>query len=94
MDVPALASLITDIQRSMRPSADLDRRIAAVIGGDGEPGKTAPCTSSTDAALLAVLEAWWWTVSHLEAEVMPTAPGTGAPIADGMDWEKRANPAG
>lgn len=89
--VPLLEVLLEELQTSMQPSAEFDRRVHLLIGRD----QTKPVeayTSSMDAALLAVPPGWWWHLSHLESQVMPTSHWHDAPVSDAMDYHFNGRP--
>jgi hypothetical protein len=90
-----LARLVGDIQTSMQPSRSFDERIAAVLCIPADKRHLVPAyTSLTDAAMRLVPPGWWWHVTHLEVEVLPTSPWPDAPISDALDYHFNGRPLG
>ena len=98
-----LDTLVADLGDRRAPCTEFDVRIACFLQGVDPPadggwdafaaaGRTPRYTSVQDDAMLLVPPGWWWHISHLEAEVIPTHPLPDFPVSNSADYRFGGRP--
>lgn len=80
---------IAERLRHEPPSHELDIEVCKFLD---KP--IVPCTQNLEAAIALIPKCWWWHLSHLEAQVIPTVPVEGAPISNGQLYDFYGRPVG
>lgn len=80
---------IAERLRAEKPSVELDRIACRFLKIEARP-----ITKDLDVAISAIPDGWWWHLSHLEAEVVPTRGVPGIPVSNGTLYDFYGKPVG
>jgi len=91
---PEIRQLVSRLEESSIGSSDLDDAVMRSLRAGEHRGEEFQPTRNIDDAIFLIPTNWWWNVTHLGAEVIPTvpAPGAEAVMTNAGKYDERGRP--